>query len=114
VSKVEEKSKPVAAPVVAATAPSPTPAVVETPKPAQAVESQVATGPESKDHAVAKTSESPKVEAAAAPQNGLFSSRNIAIASVTFTLLVCALLIRSGRNARRASLITRSLERERE
>jgi hypothetical protein len=112
--KVDEKSKPVAAPVIAATAPAQTPAAVETPKPVQPTEPQVATAPESKEPAVATTTESPKVEAAATPQNGLFSSRNIAIASVTFTLLVCGLLIRSGRNARRASLITRSLERERE
>lgn len=109
--KVEEKPKP--GPVVAATAPG----EIETTQPVQPTESQAAISPEAKEPPAAKTTESPKVEATVAPPDGLFSSRNIAIVSVTFTLLVCALLIRSGRKARRAaraSLITRSLDRERQ
>lgn len=118
--KVEPK--PTVAPVVAATtpatAPASTPAVVEPAKPAPTVEPKVATAPESKEPVVVKTSPPPAVEAtAAAPQSNLFSARNIGIVSVVFTLLVCGFLILSARNARRAaraSLITRSLDRERE
>lgn len=45
----------------------------------------------------------------------LFNARNIAIASVAFTVIVCGLLVMSARRARasQGSLITRSLERER-
>lgn len=53
--------------------------------------------------------------AASAPTENLFSIRNIAIASVAFTVIICGLLLMSARRARasQASLITRSLERER-
>jgi hypothetical protein len=53
--------------------------------------------------------------AAAVPQKNLFSGRNIGIISVAFAALICVLLTLSARNARRAaraSLITRSLDRE--
>jgi hypothetical protein len=113
VPKAEEKPKPKPepAPVVAAT----TPAAAEPSKPVQSTETQVTAMPEPKQSVAANTTESPKVEATTvAPE--LFSARNIAIVSVVFTLLVCVLLILSARNARRAaraSLITRSLDRER-
>jgi len=48
-----------------------------------------------------------------APGPNLFSSRNILIASVAFTVLVVGLLLISARNSRsQASLITRSFDRE--
>jgi hypothetical protein len=53
--------------------------------------------------------------AAGVPPKNLFSARNIAIVSVAFAVLVCGLLIlgaRHARNSSRASLITRSLDRE--
>jgi hypothetical protein len=53
--------------------------------------------------------------AASAPPEELFSGRNIAIASVAFAAIVCGLLLMAARRARasQASLITRSLDRER-
>jgi hypothetical protein len=112
--KAEEK--PVPAAVVAAPAPAPA-VVAEQPKPAQPAEPQAKTAPEWNQPSLAKTATPPTVETAAAvPEKNLLSVRNMAIVSVTFTLLVCALLILSARNARRAmraSLITRSLDRER-
>lgn len=53
--------------------------------------------------------------AASAPPEDLFSARNIAIASGAFAVIVCGLLVMSARRARasQASLITRSLDRER-
>jgi outer membrane biosynthesis protein TonB len=58
----------------------------------------------------------PGVESGAAvPSQSLFSARNVAIVSVAFAALVCGLLILTARQARRqsqASLITRSLDRE--
>jgi hypothetical protein len=112
--KVESKAT---APLVAAGTSAPTPAAVEPPKSVQSTEPQVASAVEPKEPTVTKTT-SPPVEATAtsAPKE-LFSARNIAIVSVVFTLLVCVLLILAARNARRAartSLITRSLDRERE
>ena len=57
----------------------------------------------------------PATEAAASVlQPNLFSARNIAILSAAFAVIVCGLLILSARRARsHASLITRSLDRER-
>jgi hypothetical protein len=120
-SKVEEKSSTVTAPVLAAvtpaaTAPASTPATtpVET-KPVQPVEPMVAAAAVS-NAPVAKAATPQTETAAVVPEKNLFSARNIAIVSVAFTVLVCGLLILSARNARRtarASLITRSLDRER-
>jgi hypothetical protein len=121
---VEEKSKPAAAPVisaptmtppaVAATTSAPA-AAVEPPKTVQPVEPQVVAIPESNEPP-AKVAAAPGAETATVvPERNLFTARNIAIVSVTFTLLVCALLFLSARNARRAtraSLITRSLDRD--
>jgi hypothetical protein len=55
------------------------------------------------------------VATAGAPPGDLFSARNIAIVSVAFAVIVCGLLVMAARRARtsQASLITRSLERER-
>jgi len=118
--KVEEKPKP-AAPVAAATAPAttstPAPAAVEPARPVQPAESPLATTSDSKEPSAAKTTAPPVEAVAPAPQKEPFSARNIGIVSVVFTLLVSTLLILSARNARRAaraSLITRSLDRERE
>jgi hypothetical protein len=112
---VEEK--PVQAPVVATT-PTPPPVTGEQPKSAEPVEPQAKTPADWNQAPAAKTTvPAQAVETAVAvPPKDLFSVRNIAIVSVTFTLLVCALLLLSVRNARRAtraSLITRSLDRER-
>jgi len=112
--------KPITAPIVAAPAPavaSPTPAV-EPPKPVQPTTAPVAVVQESNAVPAMKATPPTAVEAngAVSPKE-LFSARNIAIISVVFTLLVCTLLILSARNARRAaraSLITRSLDRERQ
>jgi len=120
VPKVEEKPAPAVAPVAAApTTPTPT-AAVEPPKVVQPTEAQAAPAPAPNEPTAAKISEPttpPTVEATAAvPEKNLFSALNIAIVSVTFTLLVCALLFLTARNARRAtraSLITSSLDRER-
>lgn len=130
--KVEQQPKPAPAPVVSApvaAAPmtpaptamtSPTAVVVATSKGVQPADAQTAPAPAANEPAVAKASEPttpPAVEATAtAPESNLLSVRNIAIVSVTFTLLVCALLFLTARNARRAtraSLITSSLDRER-
>ncbi len=56
----------------------------------------------------------PEVQTAtSAPGPNLFSSRNILIASVAFTVLVVGLLLISARHSRsQGSLITRSLDRE--
>jgi len=106
--KVEDKPKP--APVVDPT----TPTALAPSQPVQSAAPQVAT---TTDGTKSSKTTAPPVEAtAAAPQTNLFSARNIAIVSVVFTLLVCVLLLLSARNARRtarASLITRSLDRER-
>jgi hypothetical protein len=115
--KVDEKPlAPAAAATPPAIAPAPTSTAVETAKAVQPTESNATAASESKEPPLTKATESPKVEATAtAPQNELFSARNIAIISVVFTLLVCTLLILNARNARRAvrtSLITRSLDRE--
>jgi hypothetical protein len=107
--KTEEKSKSVAA---AAPAPTPAPAVVaESPKPVQ----RAAPATNEPQPTVAEPA-APMQTAAAVPEQNLFTVRNIAIVSVTFTALVCVLLLlmaRNARNASRASLITRSLDRER-
>jgi hypothetical protein len=105
--KVEEK--PIAPPVVVA--PAPAPAVVETSKP---------TEPAATNEPMVSASAPPPVAAsvqtaAVVSERNLFNVRNIAIVSVVFTLLVCTLLIlaaRNARNASRASLITRSLDRQ--
>ena len=64
----------------------------------------------------AASSPSPEVETGASvPPQSLFSARNLAIVSVTFTVIVCGFLILAARRARRqsqSSLITRSLDRE--
>ena len=120
VPKVEEKPAPAVAPVAAApTTPTPT-AAVEPPKAVQPTEAQAAPAPAPNEPTAAKASEPttpPTVEVTAAvPEKNLFSVLNIAIVSVTFTLLVCALLFLTARNARRAtraSLITSSLDHER-
>jgi hypothetical protein len=121
--KVEEKPAPAVAPVVTApiTAPpadSAPVAVVEPPKSIQPTEVQVTPAPIEPTAAKAVAPATPQViEAATVPETNLFSVRNIAIVSVTFTLLICALLFLTARNARRASrasLITSSLDRERQ
>ena len=116
---VEEKPNPVAATPVAS-APTPAPAAaVEPEKPLQTAQAPIATTPESTEpatKAVAPAASPIVVEAATAPEKNLFTVRNIAIVSITFTLLVCVLLFltaRNARNASRSSLITRSLDRER-
>ncbi len=120
--KVE--SKPVvatttpSAPVVAT--PSPAPSVAEEPvKTVLAREISVPHAPATNapGETVAPATSAPTQIATVTPEKNLFSGRNIGIVSVVFTLLVCTLLILSARNARRAaraSLITRSLDRERE
>lgn len=111
-AKVDETLKTTVAPAAAATAPAQT--VAEPPKAVQQTEPQPAAAP--KEPTVAKSTD-PVEAAAPVPQKELFSTRNIAIVSIVFTLLVCVLLILSARNARRmarASLITRSLDRERQ
>lgn len=104
----EEKPKSVAAPV----APAPAPAVVaEPPKAVQLVGPIAATAPVTNEPPAA-----PVQTAVVVPEKNLLSVRNIAIVSVVFTILVCVLLLlvaRNARNASRASLITRSLDRER-
>jgi hypothetical protein len=120
--KVEEQPKPAVAPVAttpAAVTPTAPVAAVEAPKSVQPDEAQAAPEPIPKEPTVAKASApvTPQiVEAATVPERNLFSVRNIGIVSVTFTLLICALLFLTARNARRASrasLITSSLDRER-
>jgi len=133
-----ETPKPAPAPAPVATvepAPSPAPevhsvpaVVAEAPKsvePAPAAPAPNGDSPtlvlarESTNAAAAPADSSPAqpvVEAATnAPTTSLFSARNIAIVSVAFSVLMCVLLIivaRGARSATRASLITRSLERE--
>jgi hypothetical protein len=98
--------------------PIPPPPVAETAQPTAPAEAQVASVPASNESpaTVAAPSTPPGAETAASvPSKSLFTARNIAIASVTFTVIVCGLLFMSARNARkasRASLITRSLDRE--
>jgi hypothetical protein len=119
VSVVKVEPKPTTAPVVAAPAPavaSPTPAA-EPSKPVQPMTAPVVVVSEPNAVPAAKATLPTAVEASSVvPQKELFSARNIAIISAVFTLLVCAMLFLSARNARRAtraSLITRSLDRER-
>ncbi len=121
---VEEKTNlavttPVApAPVVITPTPPPA-AATESAKPVQTAQA-FAAAPESTQpatKAAAPVVSPAVVEAASVPERNLFSVRNIAVVSVTFTLLVCALLFlsaRSARHASRVSLITRSLDRERQ
>jgi hypothetical protein len=106
----EEKSKPVAAPASVQST-SPVASIVETAKPIQPPQTVSAKVTESDQTPVAVS----VVAAPTVPTQGLLSTRNIAIFSVAFTALVCGLLLLSARNARnrnRASLITRSLDRE--
>lgn len=119
--------EPTAAPktestIAPAAKPEPTPTVppvAETPKPVQPSEAPVASAAATNENwtKVTAAPAQPVVETATpAPEpKELFSARNIAIASVGFTLLVVVLLLlaaRNARNASRASLITRSLDRE--
>jgi hypothetical protein len=125
-AKVEEKPAPAVVPVVAAPAPAPVVAA-EPPKAVPAPELTVAAvaAPEPMVAPVPATNlpantavappPAPVQTVAAASGNNLLSGGNIAIVSVAFTVLVCGLLLVSARNARnasRASLITRSLDRE--
>jgi hypothetical protein len=113
--KVETAKPAEAAPVAATTAP----AAGETPKPVQTASTPTAAAPEAAQPsppAAAPVASPIVIQAASVPEKNLLSVRNIAVVSVTFTLLVCGLLFLSARNARRAtrsSLITRSLDRER-
>jgi hypothetical protein len=112
--KLEEKPKPVAATPV----PTPTPVVAaEPPKPVQPAAPIAATVPVTNEPAATVAEPAaPAQTAVVAPERNLFTVRNITIVSVAFTVLVCVLLLLIARNARntpRASLITRSLDRER-
>jgi hypothetical protein len=113
-TKVEEKPAPVVASV--ATAPTPAPPVAAAPP--KSLET-VVTAPAPAEPAppvAASTAPAPSQTIAAVPANNLLSVRNIAIVSVAFTVLICGFLIlaaRNAKNASRASLITRSLDRER-
>jgi hypothetical protein len=98
--------------------PIPAPPVVETPQPTAPTEAPGARASASNAPPVqmATPPSQPGVETAASvPSKNLFTARNIAIASVAFTVIVCGLLFMSARNARKAArvrLITRSLDRE--
>jgi len=116
--KVPSNSPP---PAVVSVAPTPAPAapVAETPKSPEPPATEAAKVPATNEVS-AKWSDAPAhppaETAAAVPQKSVFSGRNIGIVSVAFAALVCLLLILAARNARRASrasLITRSLDRER-
>jgi hypothetical protein len=118
ITKLEEKPAPVVAPVVTAPTPPPTLAAV----PPKSVESAIpvaATTPapaEPGPTVVTAAAPAPAQTVAAAPATNFLSVRNIAIFSGAFTGLVCGFLLlaaRNARNASRASLITRSLDRER-
>jgi hypothetical protein len=126
--KVDEKPAPVVAPVAVTPTPAPTPVpviptptpapVVEAPKPVQpaATVAATATASEPTSTSIAPTAVPPVQTATAVPNQNLLSVRNIAIGSIGFTALVCGFLLltaRNARNATRASLITRSFDRER-
>ncbi len=128
-----EAPKPAPAPVAVAE-PTPPPApqvrsapvvVAETPKPVETAPAPAA--PSSPTIVLARESGNATMPPSAAvpaqpvseavtnaPVTNLFSTRNIAIVSVAFSMLTCVLLIIMARGARnaRASLITRSLDRE--
>ena len=114
--KVEEKATP---PVAVAPTPTPTAPVVEAPKIADPVATVATTPPaphEPPPVVAAPTAPAPAQAVAVVPPTNLFSVKNIAVVSVAFTALVCGFLFlaaRNARNASRASLITRSLDRER-
>lgn len=110
-----ETTQPAATPpaeVSESTEPQSKPTATPTPAPVAQNESEPpALQPETASKPVAPRT----VEAvSAAPQVNLLSARNIAIFSVAFTVIVVGLLIVSARHSRasQASLITRSLERE--
>jgi hypothetical protein len=107
---VAEASKP----VEAASAPS-APDVGATPVLAREIGSPSSSAPASWASA-SENRTAPAAEAAAtAPTASIFNARNIAIVSTAFSVLMCVLLIivaRGARQASRASLITRSLDRE--
>jgi hypothetical protein len=109
--KVEEKPTPVVVPVAAA------PVASEPAKPVQPAAPVATTAPATNQTpATVAQSVAPVQTAAVVPERNLLSVRNIAIGSVAFTIFVCVLLLliaRNARNASRASLITRSLDRER-
>jgi hypothetical protein len=107
----EEKTKPDEPPTVAASEPAPpvTPPTATLPASAPATNSWAAKSAEPVVQPAAET-------ATAVPPHEAFSKRNIAIVSGAFAMLVCGLLLLAARRARsssRASLITRSLDRER-
>ena len=106
-------------PVAVAPTPAPAAPVVEAPKIAEPVATVATTPPaphEPPPAVAAPAAPAPAQTAAVVPAANLFSVKNIAVVSVAFTALVCGLLFltaRNARNASRASLITRSLDRER-
>ena len=117
--KPEEKPTPAAPPVAVAPTPAPSAPVAEAPKAVEpaATVATIPPAPREPPPAVAAPVATAPVEpAAAVPGSNLLSVRNIAIFSVAFTVLVCGFLFlaaRNAKNASRASLITRSLDRER-
>jgi hypothetical protein len=116
---LEENPKPTetVAPAEAAPTVHPTEPVAETPESAEPKETANATLAATNWPAVRKTTalDQAAVETAIAPPPSAFSGRNIAVMSAAFAVVVCGLLILTARRARRqsqASLITRSLDRE--
>ena len=112
-AKTEPTPPPAAAPAEPARAPVVEPPTSNGPAIAEAVKIP------GTNETAAKWSDAPSPRpaetAAAVPQKSVFSGRNIGIVSVAFAALVCLLLVLAARNARRAgraSLITRSLDRE--
>lgn len=87
------------------------------PSPAPAISQPVAARQPVTTSKTSDTQSTPRanVATASAPAGDLLSGRNIAIASVAFAVIVCGLLVMAARRAKasQASLITRSLERER-
>jgi hypothetical protein len=114
----DEKPKSVPPSVASVEPTSPAAPATETPKPAPSPETVTANARASNPPPATSATPpfQPRVETAVgAPSQNLFSGRNIAIASVAFAVIVCGLLLlaaRNARNASRASLITRSLDRE--
>jgi hypothetical protein len=107
----EEKTKPAEPPPVAASEPAPP----VTPPTETLPANVLATNPPAANPVEPVVQ--PAVETAVTvPPHEVLSGRNITIVSVAFAVLVCGLLLLTARNARsssRASLITRSLDRER-
>lgn len=114
------ESRPTSAPAVTAAPPPEVTATSQTAsnavaahEPAPSVDK---TQSPSQPEAAAKPSAAPPPAetATSVPPSSLFSARNIAICSVVFMVIVIGLVLMSARNARKsqASLITRSLDRE--